>query len=77
MTADSKIGCENCVLEIGNQTMSLMISKSASKNFVDADSEIDSKKKLYHCRFKNQQQTCVAADSEIDNQKLCRYRFRN
>jgi hypothetical protein len=38
MTADSKIGCENCVLEIGNQTMSLMISKSASKNFVDADS---------------------------------------
>jgi hypothetical protein len=79
VAADSKIGSQ--------KNVSLLIHKSAGKNFSPADSEINSQ--LCLCQFRNRQpktmsllihktitKNYAAVDSEIDSQ-LCSCRFRN
>jgi hypothetical protein len=44
----------------------LLIYKSATKNYIASDLEINSQK-LCRCRFRNQKPNSFAADSEIDS----------
>jgi hypothetical protein len=72
----SAIKLRRCWFRNRQSIVPLQIQKSATKNYVVVDLEIGSQK-LFHCRFKNQQQNCVAADSEIDSQQChCRFRIR-
>jgi hypothetical protein len=54
--------------------VSVPIQKSATKNCVGADSEINSKN--VSLPIQKSAENCVAANSEIDSQ-LCRCQFRN
>jgi hypothetical protein len=88
--ADSEIGSQNVSLPIQKSAMKHCVavdSEIDSENCGAADSGIESQTvsvpiqkltaKLRRCRFRNRQPKCVAADSEISNEKLCRCRFRN